>query len=182
MFVGRHSEIKKMALSPFNDAKFKLPSSSGEGFFLKLFFLFLFLLEFVPFTLLTLPFPVDVTIRNLPAVNALKTAFIKTKNLFIRGKIISLVQKLFHANPINYYVVEEMYIISTFIDALDALSTELQVQVLRMLRNVVSGLSYIPFRELVSLSVKCQGSSLLFSVYLYVSSYVLFPFLWSFSR
>ena len=75
----------------------------------------------------------------------------------MKGKIIAMMEKLFATNPLNYFIVEEMAILPAFINVIETLSQELQVQVLRILRFIISGISYVPMAELRSLSAIYQG-------------------------
>ncbi|CAO3574654.1 unnamed protein product [Mortierella alpina] len=62
-------------------------------------------------------------------------------------------------HPMNYFLLERLNILSYAIERLDNYHPELQASVMELFTFVLKDLNYVPFRDLVILSIHFQGTS-----------------------
>ncbi|KAI8363654.1 hypothetical protein B0O80DRAFT_396168 [Mortierella sp. GBAus27b] len=62
-------------------------------------------------------------------------------------------------HPMNYFLLERLNILSYAIERLDTYHPELQSSVMELFTYVLKDLNYVPFRDLVILSIHFQGTS-----------------------
>ncbi|KAG0198496.1 hypothetical protein BGX28_008050 [Mortierella sp. GBA30] len=62
-------------------------------------------------------------------------------------------------HPMNYFLLERLNILSYAIERLDTYHPELQASVMELFTFVLKDLNYVPFRDLVILSIHFQGTS-----------------------
>ncbi|CAG8654453.1 3791_t:CDS:10, partial [Acaulospora morrowiae] len=75
-----------------------------------------------------------------------------------RQKIVVSIAGIFKSNNLNYFLMESLNILPTLIENLDKFSPKRSI--LDLLVFVMVDLNYVPFRELVVLSLHFQGQSL----------------------
>ncbi|CAJ0639828.1 8424_t:CDS:10 [Entrophospora sp. SA101] len=77
-----------------------------------------------------------------------------------RQKIVVAIAEIFKSNSLNYFLTESLNTLPTLIEKLDNFSPKVQRSILDLLVFVMVDLNYVPFRELVVLSLHFQGQSL----------------------
>ncbi|CAG8480599.1 18870_t:CDS:10, partial [Gigaspora margarita] len=75
-------------------------------------------------------------------------------------KIVAAIAEIFKSNELNYFLTEQLNTLPTLIQELDKFSIKVQRSILDLLVFVMVDLNYVPFRELVVLSLHFQGHSL----------------------
>ncbi|CAG8446303.1 7064_t:CDS:10 [Dentiscutata erythropus] len=74
-------------------------------------------------------------------------------------KIIAAIAEIYKSNELNYFLTEHLNTLPTLIQEIDKFSTKVQRSILDLLVFVMVDLNYVPFRELVVLSLHFQGQS-----------------------
>ncbi|KAF9969436.1 hypothetical protein BGZ73_008219, partial [Actinomortierella ambigua] len=62
-------------------------------------------------------------------------------------------------HPMNYFLLEKLGILSYVIERLDSYQEDLQLSIMELFSFVVKDLNYVPFRDLVVLSIHLHGKS-----------------------
>ncbi|KAG0364972.1 hypothetical protein BGZ54_006992 [Gamsiella multidivaricata] len=73
--------------------------------------------------------------------------------------VFSTLLSIIRDHPINYFLLERLNILSCAIERLDTYHPELQSSVMELFTYVLKDLNYVPFRDLVILSIHFQGTS-----------------------
>ncbi|CAG8523942.1 7035_t:CDS:10, partial [Paraglomus brasilianum] len=76
-----------------------------------------------------------------------------------RMKAVAAVAEVLKANPSNFFLTESLNFLPTFIEQLDRFSSDLKAAIVDLLIYVMVELNYVPFRELIVLSLHFQGHS-----------------------
>ena len=63
---------------------------------------------------------------------------------------------VYHADPVNYFILENQHTVSQLAERVPALSTEIQGKFFEILTYVVMQLNFVPCKELISLSLLLQ--------------------------
>ncbi|CAG8462143.1 12484_t:CDS:10 [Funneliformis caledonium] len=74
-----------------------------------------------------------------------------------RQKIVVAIAEVFKSNYLNYFLTESLNVLPTLIEHLDKFSSKVQRSILDLLVFVMVDLNYVPFKELVMLSLHFQG-------------------------
>ncbi|CAG8445955.1 14997_t:CDS:10 [Cetraspora pellucida] len=75
-------------------------------------------------------------------------------------KIVAAIAEIYKANVSNFFLTEHLNTLPTLIQELDRFNVKVQRSILDLLVYVMVDLNYVPFRELVVLSLHFQGHSL----------------------
>ncbi|KAF9963028.1 WD repeat and FYVE domain-containing protein 3, partial [Modicella reniformis] len=73
--------------------------------------------------------------------------------------VFSTLLSIIKDHPMNYFLLERLNILSYAIERLDTYYPELQSSVMELFAYVLKDLNYVPFRDLVILSIHFQGTS-----------------------
>ncbi|KAF9180715.1 hypothetical protein BGZ50_006032 [Haplosporangium sp. Z 11] len=73
--------------------------------------------------------------------------------------VFSTLLSIIRDHPMNYFLLERLNILSYAIERLDTYHPELQSSVMELFTFVIKDLNYVPFRDLVILSIHFQGTS-----------------------
>ncbi|CAG8433004.1 6306_t:CDS:10 [Ambispora gerdemannii] len=74
-------------------------------------------------------------------------------------RIVVAITDIIKSNPMNYFITESLNILPTFIEQLDKFGVNVQKSILDLLVFTMADLNYVPFRELIVLSLHFQGQS-----------------------
>ncbi|KAG0008861.1 hypothetical protein BGZ80_002980 [Entomortierella chlamydospora] len=91
----------------------------------------------------------------LPAGNKDQEAPPHQFSLTVFATLLSIIRD----HPMNYFLLERLNILSYAIERLDSYHQELQTSVMELFTYVLKDLNYVPFRDLVILSIHFQGTS-----------------------
>ncbi|KAG0346054.1 hypothetical protein BG004_002567, partial [Podila humilis] len=91
----------------------------------------------------------------LPSGNKTQEAPPNAFSLTVFATLLSIIKD----HPMNYFLLEKLNILSYAIERLDTYHQELQNSVMELFTFVVKDLNYVPFRDLVILSIHFQGTS-----------------------
>ncbi|KAF9391989.1 hypothetical protein CPC16_003703 [Podila verticillata] len=91
----------------------------------------------------------------LPVGNKSQGAPPNAFSLTVFATLLSIIKD----HPMNYFLLERLNILSYAIERLDSYHPELQTSVMELFTFVVKDLNYVPFRDLVILSIHFQGTS-----------------------
>ncbi|KAF9918002.1 hypothetical protein BX616_010643, partial [Lobosporangium transversale] len=73
--------------------------------------------------------------------------------------VFSTLLSIIRDHPMNYFLLERLNILSYAIERLDTYHSELQSSVMELFTYVLKDLNYVPFRDLVIMSIHFQGTS-----------------------
>ncbi|KAI1299170.1 hypothetical protein EDD11_006490 [Mortierella claussenii] len=91
----------------------------------------------------------------LPAGNREQNSPPNQFSLTVFSTLLSIIRD----HPMNYFLLERLNILSYAIERLDTYHPELQSSVMELFTYVLKDLNYVPFRDLVILSIHFQGTS-----------------------
>ncbi|KAG0075751.1 hypothetical protein BGZ90_009531, partial [Linnemannia elongata] len=91
----------------------------------------------------------------LPAGNKDQDAPPSQFSLTVFSTLLSIIRD----HPMNYFLLERLNILSYAIERLDSYHPDLQLSVMELFTFVLKDLNYVPFRDLVILSIHFQGTS-----------------------
>ncbi|KAG0304181.1 hypothetical protein BGZ98_005820 [Dissophora globulifera] len=91
----------------------------------------------------------------LPPGNRERDAPPNQFSLTVFATLLSIIRD----HPMNYFLLERLNILSYAIERLDSYHPELQSSVMELFTYVLKDLNYVPFRDLVILSIHFQGTS-----------------------
>ncbi|KAI8602080.1 hypothetical protein EDD21DRAFT_372860 [Dissophora ornata] len=91
----------------------------------------------------------------LPPGNKERDAPPNQFSLTVFATLLSIIRD----HPMNYFLLERLNILSYAIERLDSYHPELQSSVMELFTYVLKDLNYVPFRDLVILSIHFQGTS-----------------------
>ncbi|KAF9117001.1 hypothetical protein BGX27_007055 [Mortierella sp. AM989] len=91
----------------------------------------------------------------LPAGNKEQDAPPHQFSLTVFATLLSIIRD----HPMNYFLLERLNILSYAIERLDSYHQDLQASVMELFTYVLKDLNYVPFRDLVILSIHFQGTS-----------------------
>ncbi len=92
-------------------------------------------------------------VRNPEAVAALQKFFISSKDHELQAKTIDSCYAIFAAHPQNYLLLQQQHTFAEFIEQFDHLPLDLSKRVLDYLVLIEEELHYVPFHELMNLSL-----------------------------
>ncbi|KAJ7522141.1 hypothetical protein O6H91_19G085400 [Diphasiastrum complanatum] len=95
-------------------------------------------------------------IKDVFAVQVLQDVFLKAESLELQLEILDRLLKLLSSHPENYFVVEELRIMSLFLSNLSTFPRTLQERLLKLLEYVAIVLNIVPQQELLSLCYLLQ--------------------------
>ena len=96
------------------------------------------------------------SVRNLTAFSVLQTVFLKGRTDFLCSTVLDAVVSVYHADPVNYFILENQHTLSQLAERVPSLSTEIQGKFFEILSYVVMQLNFVPCKELISLSLLLQ--------------------------
>ncbi|CAG8547021.1 3265_t:CDS:10, partial [Scutellospora calospora] len=95
-------------------------------------------------------------LSDFVSTNTIKTVI---PDIF-QQKIVAAIAEIYKSNTLNYFLTEHLNVLPSLIQELDRFSAKVQRSILDLLVFVMVDLNYVPFRELVVLSLHFQGQSL----------------------
>ena len=96
------------------------------------------------------------SVRNLTAFSVLQTVFLKGRTDFLCSTVLDAIVSVYHADPVNYFILENQHTLSQLAERVPSLSTEIQGKFFEILTYVVMQLNFVPCKELISLSLLLQ--------------------------
>ncbi|KAJ8022395.1 WD repeat and FYVE domain-containing protein 3 [Holothuria leucospilota] len=93
------------------------------------------------------------SVRNLQAFQVLQTVFLKAKTEQLCKIILEVINNIYNSDNANYFVLEPLHTISQFIDQMSEKTPAVQRMILELLEFVVERLNFVPYKELISLSL-----------------------------
>lgn len=87
--------------------------------------------------------------NDLFAIHFLKQA--RTEQLC--KVILEVINNIYNSDSANYFVLEPLHTISQFIDQMSEKPPPIQRMILELLEFVVERLNFVPYKELISLSL-----------------------------
>ena len=103
------------------------------------------------------PLGTQATARNVMAFHVLHRVFVDGLSDTLRLAVLDAVLRIYSADPANYFIVEANHTLALFIEKMDNLSALLRERVLKLLEYVVFTLNFVPYPEMVNLSMKLDG-------------------------
>ncbi|KAG0235966.1 hypothetical protein BGW42_004421 [Actinomortierella wolfii] len=73
--------------------------------------------------------------------------------------VFSTLLSIIRDHPMNYFLLEKLGILSFVIERLDSYQEDLQLSIMELFSFVIKDLNYVPFRDLVVLSIHLHGKS-----------------------
>ncbi|XP_071829084.1 WD repeat and FYVE domain-containing protein 3-like isoform X3 [Apostichopus japonicus] len=119
-----------------------------------------------PFQLPGFTFPVPSgkgqSVRNLQAFQVLQTVFLKARTEQLCKVILEVINNIYNSDSANYFVLEPLHTISQFIDQMSEKPPPIQRMILELLEFVVERLNFVPYKELISLSLLLKAGRFMF--------------------
>ncbi|XP_071808138.1 WD repeat and FYVE domain-containing protein 3-like isoform X3 [Asterias amurensis] len=109
----------------------------------------------------TLPQPSGIgnSVRNLQAFQVLQTIFLKANTIQLCGVILEVITNIYNSDNANYFILEPQHTLSQFIDRATTKSPDIQLKIFELLEFVVFNLNFVPYKELISVSLLIKAGS-----------------------
>lgn len=98
------------------------------------------------------------SVRNVHAFQVLQSAFLKSNSSTLCCTIIDAISSVYHSDNVNYFILEPQNTLSQFIEKIYLKHPKVQSKCLELLEFVVFQLTYVPCKELISLSILLKSN------------------------
>lgn len=93
------------------------------------------------------------SVRNVHAFHVLQTVFLKSQSTSLCCTILDAMQSIYHADNVNYFILESQNTLCQLIEKIHLKSHEIQEKFFDILEFIVFQLNFVPCKELISLSI-----------------------------
>ena len=69
------------------------------------------------------------------------------------GVILEVITNIYNSDNANYFILEPQHTLSQFIDRATTKSPDIQLKIFELLEFVVFNLNFVPYKELISVSL-----------------------------
>ncbi|XP_071507653.1 WD repeat and FYVE domain-containing protein 3-like [Diadema antillarum] len=109
----------------------------------------------------TLPQPTGKgnSVRNLQAFQVLQTVFLKANTEQLCRIVLDVLTSVYNSDIANYFILEPQNTLSQFIDRMTTKTPTIQTKTLELVEFVVFNLNFVPYKELISISLLIKAGS-----------------------
>lgn len=101
----------------------------------------------------------NATVRNVHAFQVLQTVFLRTTSPTLGCTLLDAISSVFHSDLVNYFLLEPQNTLSQFSERLPQRAASVQQKFFELLEFVVFQLSFVPCKELISLSILLKADA-----------------------
>nr|XP_054773448.1 WD repeat and FYVE domain-containing protein 3-like [Lytechinus pictus] len=117
--------------APFQQPNFSLPQPTGKG----------------------------NSVRNLQAFQVLQTVFLKATTESLCRIVLDVLTSVYNSDVANYFILEPQNTLSQFIDRMTTKTPTIQTKILELVEFVVFNLNFVPYKELISISLLIKAGT-----------------------
>ncbi|XP_063969658.1 WD repeat and FYVE domain-containing protein 3-like isoform X2 [Lytechinus pictus] len=117
--------------APFQQPNFSLPQPTGKG----------------------------NSVRNLQAFQVLQTVFLKATTESLCRIVLDVLTSVYNSDVANYFILEPQNTLSQFIDRMTTKTPTIQIKILELVEFVVFNLNFVPYKELISISLLIKAGT-----------------------
>ena len=97
--------------------------------------------------------PAGSTVRNIQAFQVLHSVFLKATSEHLTSTILGAINTVFSADNANYFLVEHLNTLPQFAEKIASKHEKTQEKFFLLIEFVVQQLSFVPCKELISISL-----------------------------
>ncbi|XP_052816149.1 WD repeat and FYVE domain-containing protein 3-like isoform X4 [Mya arenaria] len=95
----------------------------------------------------------SVSVRNIQAFQVLQNVFLKAQSSALCNTILDVMNSIYHQDNANYFILVPQNTLSQFAEKIHTKSTDVQEKFFELFEFIVFDLTFVPCKELISLSL-----------------------------